>query len=815
MVRMRLVLGWCLLFALAVVGTVWAGVVTERISLTSFGGSANGASWGASISDDAQYVAFYSGAGNLVVGDTNGFHDVFVRDRLFGTIQLISRSSTGVLGNDHSLYPDLSEDGRYVAFCSMASNLVSGDTNGFMDVFVRDLEADTTRRVSVTNVGGQANEKSVWCAISEDGRYVVFQSEATNVISGEVFGWPGIYLADLNSPTASVQAVSVTETGESPNETSVKPNISADGRYVVYRSWADDLVVGDTNGFSDVFLRDMVGETTERISVADLTGVQGDGETAGQPAITPDGRYVVFASYASNLVANDTNGKCDVFLRDRQLDRTERISVSSAESQGNDESGGESLMMAVSPDGRYVTFASLASNLVVGDTNVAWDVFVRDRQAGTTTRVSVTTTGVEGNHNSGIYSVAMTSNGETIAFDSSADNLVLLDTNVGPDVFAHGESLAPAAPILIVNGDDDYTTSPEVTLYIDPGDYSELRFKNETGDWTAWEPAVGTKEWTLTSGDGLKRIYIQGRDGVELSVENYDEITLDTVAPASASIKINSNDATTISRTVTLTLTASGATQMRFRNETSAWSEWVSLSASKVWKLSHDRGMKTVGFQCRDEAGNATIEVTDTIDLITFTDVPVDFWAFEEIMACVDADLVTGYLEGDYKPLDIVTRGQMAVYTARGLAGGESNVPAGPIESSFWDVTTDYWAYDHIEYAVAQGVVRGFPEGDYKPEQQLNRGEMAVYIARSIASPIGEDGLADYQPPDQATFPDVPNTGYGDDGTEPFWAYKHVEYCYENNVVRGYDDGYYQPDWYVTRDQMAVYIARAFELPTE
>jgi len=798
--------------ACAMIGAADAAVVTERISVTEYGGMPNGASWGVSMSSDARYVSFYSGAGNLVSGDDNSSHDIFVRDRLFGTIELISRSSVGELGNNHSLYPDISEDGRYVAFCSMADNLVADDENGFMDVFVRDLDTDLTLLVSRSPTG-PANEKSPWCSISANGQYVAFQSEATNLIEGETYGWPGVYLADLSTPTVSVTAVSISYEGDSPNGSSVTPYVSADGSYVVFRSLASDLVSGDTNGVSDVFLRDVVTPTTVRVSVADLTGAEGNGATTGQPAVTPDGRYVVFASYADNLVAGDTNGTCDVFLRDLTLGRTELISVSSAGIQGNGNSGGEPLMLRVSADGRYVVFSSLASNLVDNDTNGWWDVFVRDRTAETTTRVSVSTTGEEANRNSGLYSLDVTPDGATVAFDSGADNLVMIDTNGGPDVFVRGEPLAPAAPILVIDGDAEYTTSLDVVLTVDPGDYSEVRFKNEDSGWSDWESALTSKEWALSSGDGVKRVYVQGREGVDLSAENYDEITLDSSAPSGATVTINGGDAETISRWVTLTLTATGATEMRFRNETSAWSDWEPFATSKLWKLSYDRGTKTVGFQCRDTAGNTTPEVTDTIDTIIFTDVPEDYWAFEEIMACVDAEVVAGYPEGDYKPELAVTRDQMAVYIARSLAGGDDNVPLGPVAPSFSDVATDHWAYDYIEYSVDQDVVQGYPEGDYKPSLEVDRGQMAVYIARAIATPTGEAGLVGYVPPTEPTFPDV---------LTDFWAYKYVEYVSEQDVVQGYpypdpeNPGetitLYEPLWTVTRDQMAVYVGRAFGL---
>ncbi|MFB3879666.1 MAG: S-layer homology domain-containing protein [Armatimonadota bacterium] len=191
--------------------------------------------------------------------------------------------------------------------------------------------------------------------------------------------------------------------------------------------------------------------------------------------------------------------------------------------------------------------------------------------------------------------------------------------------------------------------------------------------------------------------------------------------------------------------------------------------------------------------------------LTRFWDVLANQWAYEAIEACVAAGVVSGYPEGDYKPGDPVTRDQMAVYISRALAGGDSNVPPFTDTPTFPDVDEDHWALRHVEYAVEQGVVTGFEDGTYQPQLRVDRGQMAVYIARAIATPTGEAGLVGYEPPAAATFPDVPTN---------FWAYKHVEYCVEHGVVQGYGDGWYYPGNVVTRDQMAVYVKRAFNLPS-
>jgi len=188
----------------------------------------------------------------------------------------------------------------------------------------------------------------------------------------------------------------------------------------------------------------------------------------------------------------------------------------------------------------------------------------------------------------------------------------------------------------------------------------------------------------------------------------------------------------------------------------------------------------------------------------TVPDLPLDHWASAEVQACVNAGIISGYPDGRYHPDYPVSRAQMAVFISRALAGGDENVPPGPRSRSFLDVTRWHWAYNYIEYAKARGIVEGYGDGFFLPDLTLNRAQMAVFIARAIADPTGEEGLADYQPPATPTFTDVPTD---------YWCYKHIEYLAENQVVAGYPDGSYQPTSTVTRDQMAVYIARAFDLP--
>jgi hypothetical protein len=380
---------------------------------------------GYSVSQDGRYVAFYSYASNLVAGDTNSTADVFVRDTQTGSTTRVSVDGSGVQGNRQSVEPAISANGRYVAFYSTASNLVAGDTNDTTDVFVRDIQSGSTARVSVNGTGAQGSSFSLEPTISSDGRYVAFRSYADNLVSGDTNGRTDVFVRDTLMGITT--RISVAGSGVQGNHDSSKPAISADGRYVAFQSSASNLVAGDTNGAEDVFVRDTQMGTTTRVSV-DASGVEGN-TSSFEAAISTDGRYVAFGSRANNLVAGDTNGTEDVFVRDTLTGTTTRVSVNGSGAQGNS----QSREPAISADGRYVTFNSSASNLVTGDTGNGPDVFVRDTLTGTTTRVSVDSMGMEGDHTS--FEPAISADGRHVAFTSLASNLAAGDTNGIYDVF--------------------------------------------------------------------------------------------------------------------------------------------------------------------------------------------------------------------------------------------------------------------------------------------------------------------------------------------------------------------------------------------
>jgi len=402
-----------------------AAQVLWRVSVATDGTQGNNFSYVPSISPSGRFVVFMSGASTLVAGDTNNFEDAFLHDRLTRSTERVSVSSAGVGGNSHSGGGVVTPDGRYVAFVSIASNLVPGDSNSRYDIFVRDRQSGTTERVIVSTSGTEGDQHSESASISDDGRFVAFASFATTLVPGDGNHSEDVFVRDRQSGTT--ERVSVDASGGEADGASLAPWISADGRYVAFESTATDLVAGGGNGMLGIFVRDRQSGTNERVSVAP-NGAEAN-TICFLTSMSPDGRFVVFYSRADNLVPGDTNGREDVFLRDRQAGTTELLSVDSSGTPGN----GDSVWGATTASGRFVAFGSAATNLVQGDTNSFMDVFVRDRIAGTTERISLGAGGIQGDGNSS--EPAISADGRFVAFSSLATNLVAGDTNFQIDVF--------------------------------------------------------------------------------------------------------------------------------------------------------------------------------------------------------------------------------------------------------------------------------------------------------------------------------------------------------------------------------------------
>jgi Tol biopolymer transport system component len=390
---------------------------TKQVTVTRRGGDPRGHSYTGPISGDGRYMTFTSRAGDLVPGDhTVLWEDVFVRDLEGGTTVRVSVDVNGGDPNDASFHPSISADGRYVAFVSYASDLVQGDGNGTTDVFVRDLATGTTTRVSKDLQGGDPNADSWMPSISADGRYVAFSSIASDLVQGDDNSTYDVFVKDLIAQ--STIRASVDTGGDDPNASSGRygVSISADGLHVAFVSNATDLVQGDRNDYQDVFVRHLISETTVRASV-DTEGGDPDSISFGG-SLSDDGRYVLFSSYAADLVHGDGNEATDAFVRDLVAETTVRVSVDSMGGDPNRESYGGSM----SSEGRYVSFQSWASDLIVGDGNETGDVFVRDMETGITVRVSLDVQGGDPNHLSSSSSIS--DDGRLLVFDSLATDLV-------------------------------------------------------------------------------------------------------------------------------------------------------------------------------------------------------------------------------------------------------------------------------------------------------------------------------------------------------------------------------------------------------
>jgi Tol biopolymer transport system component len=314
----------------------------------------------------------------MVPGDSNGPFQAYIHDRKTGRNERINVGPGGVQPDTFfSLVIDIAANGRFVSFVSSATNLVPGGTNGEAHVFVRDCKTGKNQLVSVGPGGVQGNGFSSGGEMSADGRFVAFNSEATNLIPpvpGDTNGQSDTFVHDRL--TGETRRVSVGPSGlEATGGGSVTQGLTADGLAAVFSSEASNLVPGDTSGFPDVFVRDRKTGTTERVSVKGA-GVQGDGASEFFPAISPDGRFVSFVSRASNLVPGDTNFARDVFLRDRSTNATRRISVA-RDGGPTDADSSFDESPPVAADGRVVAFSSQATNLVAHDTNGQSDVFVR------------------------------------------------------------------------------------------------------------------------------------------------------------------------------------------------------------------------------------------------------------------------------------------------------------------------------------------------------------------------------------------------------------------------------------------------------
>jgi Tol biopolymer transport system component len=344
-----------------------------------------------------------------------------------GGLQVASVANNGHLGDSSSHSSIISADGRVVAFMSNAENLTPHDGNGLPDVFVRDLIAQTLVCVSLTPEGFTGDSGSYSPSLSTDGRFVAFESDSANLVPGDNNGFSDIFVRDL--VTGSIERASLNTLGREADLPCSEPSISGDGRFVVFESYSTSLAPVSNPGVREVFVRDRVAGQTFIASV-NPSGQSSNG-SSGDASISLDGSRVAFHSWANNLTVDDFNNTLDVFVFDL-ASREVVLASRTHEGLGGD---GPSLRPSLSRDGRLVAFHSDAHNMIPGDVNNYSDCFVRDLENGTTERVSISSLAAAGNEDSD--RAVITANGRLVAFHSHASNLVHADSNFQQDIFVH------------------------------------------------------------------------------------------------------------------------------------------------------------------------------------------------------------------------------------------------------------------------------------------------------------------------------------------------------------------------------------------
>jgi tricorn protease-like protein len=716
---------------------------TTRVSVASDGTQANGDSYSTSISADGRYVAFASRASNLAAWDANWrAADVFVHDRQSGETTRVSVASDGTQANNDSFAPSISADGRYVAFESYATNLVAGDTNGMNDVFVHDRQSGETTRVSLASDGAQAYGNSHEASISADGRYVAFGSYASNLVAGDTNGMYDVFVHDRQTSTTT--RGSLASDGSQAIGPSTYLSISADGRYVAFASWASNLVAGDTNEMSDIFIYDRQASETSRVSLASDGSQTNSGSY--EAFISANGRFVVFTSAADNLTAGDTNGVDDIFVHDRQTGETVRVSVAS---DGSQTIGSSSNFPSISADGRYVTFYSYASNLVPGDTNGWADTFVHDLRSGETIRIPNAPPGFEPNDAS--YASKISGDGRVIAFSSLAKNLVTGDTNGFSDIFVY-DKLGKTAPVngaggqpisltLSWNDEDDQTASYEYCL-------GTVRGICNITDWTSTGSNTSVALSDLTAG---ATYYWQVRTDTAIEADGGAwwsfTTTFNKTAPADGAT--NQPIAPTLSWN-----TSAGATSYEYcySSTPGPCTKWNSVGANTSVTLNGLAANYTYYWQARAVNPGGVVEADNGT-----------WWSF----------------------------------TTTGTATCTWPAYTPPASATFGDVpmTVGHWSW--VERLANATITAGCGAGNYCPFNEVNRAQIAIFLLR--AKHCGSS----YTPPAVGD-----STGFGDVPLDASYA-PWVKQLAAEGVTAGCGGGNFCPQTVVNRAQMAIFLLRA------
>ena len=522
---------------------------------------------------DGNSIVFSSTSTNLVSDDTNGQSDVFLKNLVTGAITRVSTSASGAQGSGSSTNASISADGTKVVFYSISSNLVAGDTSGAGDIFLKDLTTGAITIVSSDATGAQGNGTSLFPSLSANGNVVVFLSSANNLVAGDTNGAADYFAKNLT--TGGITRVTTDSNGNqvSPG-TLTLGGISADGTKVVFTSTSSGFVSGDTNGRGDVFVKNLVTGEIVRVSTDSAGAQQAPGGMSS--TISADGLKVAFVSSSATLVDGDTNGAFDLFVKDLVTGAVTRVNT---DSQGNQTLGTVGTP-AFSPDGTKIAFTSTASTLAPGGTGGFQDIFVKDLVTGAVTRVSVSTLGISGNASS--FNPVFSPDGSKIGFESLASNLVPIDTNGERDVFV--------VPL----------SSPAAT-FVENGSAVQVAANNGISDIDS-----------ANFGDGVFTAAITGGG-----------VTGDSLSLVSSTITVSDMDVSYGGTLIgTLTQTATSLSIALNANATSEAATAL-IQAVRFASTADDLGAsRTVTFTLNDGAGAATTSYERTVNITSVNGAP-------------------------------------------------------------------------------------------------------------------------------------------------------------------------------------------------
>lgn len=580
---------------------------------------------------------------------------------------------------------------------------------------------------------------------------------------------------------AAGQSKTVTRdrTGGQPNDDVVVEDVTPNGRFVLLSSWASDLVANDTNSRGDIFVRDRLLGVTERVSVSS-SEVQGN-ESSYRASISNDGRRVAFSSYSNNLVTGDTNNDWDVFVRDRANGTTVRASTMTGGTQINGDFGAED--SAISGGGRYVAFETNTPGVVAGETGAEYDIFVKDLVSGTTELASESGAGTDGNDDSRRPSIS--DDGRYVAFDTFANNLGVTDTNGVIDVYLRDRTGDTTTRVSVSNGEaqgNNQSASPDIS-----GNGLFVAFTSNANNLVAGDVADASADVFVRSLAGGTTTLVSvtssevkgnGTSGAASISSNGDRVAFRTWAT-----NLGAPDVL-VSGIAVRDLSAGTTHQVPANPDGSDGGEDPHISSEGryvAWSTQYvpdGDPMNGLAF-IRVLAGS------------TFTDVPNSHLFFEDISWLVDSGITTGFPDDTFRPLDDVTRQAMTAFIYR-FAGSPAFSP--PVTPTFSDVGVDHPFRKEIEWAAAQGYVDGFPDGSFRPGNDITRMAMAAILYRLAGSPA-------YTPPGTPTFPDVPV------GSS---FYKEIEWAAASGIANGFPDGTFRPGDTVTRQSTAAFVFRVF-----